>query len=86
MDDELKAVIEEIIALSPPRMKRAGEFTINDYLKHLNGAGVKVSRHAVLSWLTRLVDDGVLETDMALADGRWSRVYWRKGEEERAKA
>jgi len=66
-------LLAEIVAYTGLPAMREGDITLADYVER-----VGVKRDAAATRLQRLVDEGILETEMAkCSDGRNRRVYRR---------
>ena len=75
-DKQRQAILDEIVAMSTPRLKRDFEFTRREYQERTG------ETQAVAKWaLERMVRDGQLKTEKAFVDGHWPWVYWRPEDE-----
>ena len=71
-------LLEEIVRYTELPAMREGDITLADYVER-----VGVKRDAAATRLQRLVDEGILETEMAKCpDGRNRRVYRRASKTE----
>jgi len=80
-EKQRSAILQEVVDLSMPPIKRAGDFTIGEYMAAMNESGqINIGRQFARDRLEELVREGVLETQKVF-DPQRSR-QWRKVERE----
>jgi len=73
-DADKQAILNEIVALTTPVVRKPGDFTVDEYMsrfKEVNGFGITTG--AARPWLDELVEKGILERQDDVYDPETSR-------------
>ena len=75
-DEQRQIILDEIIAVTAPRILKAYQFTRQEYQER-----AKIGRSVAQRALKKAVEDGLLKRELIHVGGKRAYVYWRLEDE-----